>query len=288
MLYVSFIEIFVKSKESFIADGSDTHADLYATGCFFAGMAILRMISFGVHLIDPDNQPCIGHECVIGSDMVGVSKIDINMPEGLANSDADQPQPQGATPTPVSGQGAQSSSQPNAAGEASVSQETDANALHAEKKRLQNMGLKTAAAIMIHNFPEGLATFVATLADPKVGATLAIAIAIHNIPEGLCVAMPIYQAWRRKHMAFLWALLSGVSEPIGALIGWLLIKGTNEDMNQKVYGILFGVVAGMMVMVVCLEILPVAFRYDPQDKCVTNSISFGMLVMAASLCLFGL
>merc|ERR1711862_830486 len=123
-----------------------------------------------------------------------------------------------------------------------------------DEKALRAMGLKTALAIGIHNFPEGLATFVATLADPVVGATLAIAIAIHNIPEGLCVALPIYYASGSRLKGFAWALLSGLSEPLGAFIGWAIIKSTGEDMNQFVYGLLFGVVAGMMIMIVLLEL----------------------------------
>merc|ERR1712176_1211257 len=120
------------------------------------------------------------------------------------------------------------------------------------------MGINTAAAIAIHNFPEGLATFVATLAEPAVGVTLAIAIGIHNIPEGLCVALPIYYATGSRIKGFLWALLSGISEPVGALIGYAIIKATGDDMNQIVYGILYGLVAGMMIMIVVLELLPTA------------------------------
>merc|ERR1712232_1433461 len=93
-------------------------------------------------------------------------------------------------------------------------------------KKLQQMGINTAAAIAIHNFPEGLATFIATLAEPSVGITLAVAIGIHNIPEGLCVALPIYYATESRWKGFFWALLSGISEPIGALIGYLIIKAT--------------------------------------------------------------
>jgi ZIP family zinc transporter len=151
---------------------------------------------------------------------------------------------------------------------------------------LQKMGINTAAAIAIHNFPEGLATFVATLAEPTVGVTLAIAIGIHNIPEGLCVALPIYYATDSRWKGFFWALLSGISEPVGALIGWLIIKSTGDDMNQLVYGILFGIVAGMMIMIVVLELLPTAYRYDPKDRVVTTSVVVGMLVMAASLVIF--
>merc|ERR1711956_205088 len=108
------------------------------------------------------------------------------------------------------------------------------------------------------------------------------AIAIHNIPEGLCVALPISYATESPLTGFVWALLSGLSEPIGAFIGWLIIKGTGDDMNQAV----FGVVAGMMVMIVLLELLPTASKYDPQDSVVTTSLVIGMLVMAAPLCIF--
>merc|ERR1712151_842479 len=89
-----------------------------------------------------------------------------------------------------------------------------------EKRKLNKMGLSTALAIALHNFPEGLATFIAALDDPKVGAVLAIAIGIHNIPEGLCVSPPISYATGNRWKGFLWALLSGLSEPIAAFLGW--------------------------------------------------------------------
>ena len=145
------------------------------------------------------------------------------------------------------------------------------------------MGLMTAVAIGIHNFPEGLATFVAALSDPSVGLALAVAIAIHNIPEGLCVAIPVYYATGNRWKAFGWALLSGVSEPIGAALGWLVLK---DVMSELVYGLLFGLVAGMMVNITLHELIPTAVRYDPADKVTTNSIIAGMAIMALSLVLF--
>merc|ERR1711957_255793 len=102
----------------------------------------------------------------------------------------------------------------------------------AERQRLQSMGLKTALAIGLHNFPEGLATFVATLNEPRVGAVLAIAIGIHNIPEGLCVALPIYYATGDRKKAFLWGVLSGVSEPVAALLGWAVLA---TSFSQSMY-----------------------------------------------------
>lgn len=168
-------------------------------------------------------------------------------------------------------------------GAAGSTAEGSALAAGVDQEKLVRMGLMTAVAIGIHNFPEGLATFVAALSDPSVGLALAVAIAIHNVPEGLCVAIPVYYATGNRWKAFGWALLSGVSEPIGAGLGWLILK---DIMSELVYGILFGVVAGMMVNITIHELIPTAVRYDPADKVTTNSIIAGMAIMALSLTLF--
>lgn len=110
---------------------------------------------------------------------------------------------------------------------------------------LQKMGVMTALAIGIHNLPEGLATFVAALADPLNGVAIAVAIALHNIPEGVCVAMPVYYATGSRWKGFMWAFISGLSEPLGGLLGYLVLYGNR--MSELAYGILFAVVAGMMV-----------------------------------------
>jgi len=154
---------------------------------------------------------------------------------------------------------------------------------HQPDKKLIKMGLNTAVAIAIHNFPEGLATFVAALGDSKVGAVLAIAIGIHNIPEGLCVAMPIYYATGNRWKAFGWALLSGLSEPFAALLGWLVLANV---FSPTAFAVLFGLTGGMMVIISVKELLPTAHRYDEQDTVVTYSFIFGMMVMALSLVLF--
>eukprot|EP00548_Thalassiothrix_antarctica_P018995 CAMPEP_0194194188 /NCGR_PEP_ID=MMETSP0154-20130528/75444_1 /TAXON_ID=1049557 /ORGANISM="Thalassiothrix antarctica, Strain L6-D1" /LENGTH=452 /DNA_ID=CAMNT_0038918591 /DNA_START=371 /DNA_END=1733 /DNA_ORIENTATION=- len=152
-----------------------------------------------------------------------------------------------------------------------------------ENKKLVKMGINTAIAIGLHNFPEGLATFVAALNDPRVGAVLAIAIGIHNIPEGLCVALPIYYATGNRMKAFAWALLSGASEPLAALLGWVVLANSFSD---TMYAVLFGLVGGMMVIISIRELLPTAHRYDPQDTVVTISFIVGMFIMALSLVLF--
>lgn len=135
----------------------------------------------------------------------------------------------------------------------------------------------------LQNFPEGLATFIAVLEDPSVGASVAIAIGIHNIPEGICVAMPIYYATGSKWKAFFWATLSGMTELVGALLGWIVLR---RVFNHVVYGVLFGIVGGMMVYISLKELLPTAHRYDPDDKVTTLGLVFGMVAMALSLVLF--
>ncbi len=154
-----------------------------------------------------------------------------------------------------------------------------------EQKKLMTMGLSTAVAIGLHNFPEGLATFVSALADTSVGAVFAVAIGIHNIPEGLCVALPIYYATGNRWKAFMWGCLSGLSEPVAALLGWLILA---DAMSDIVYAILFGIVSGMMVIISLKELIPTAHRYDPEDTVVTYSLIFGMAIIALSLVLFKL
>ena len=153
-----------------------------------------------------------------------------------------------------------------------------------DKELLKNMGAMTALAIALHNFPEGLATFVAALADMKLGLALAVAVAVHNIPEGACVAMPVYYATGSKMKGFWWSFVSGVSEPIGGLFGYLVLYG--NAMSDVAYGALFGVVGGMMVYISLKELLPTALKYDPHDRYVTNCMFAGMAVMALSLILF--
>ncbi len=135
----------------------------------------------------------------------------------------------------------------------------------AERKQLVSTGLLTGIAIAIHNFPEGLATFVAAMADPSLGGAIAVAIAIHNIPEGVCVAMPVYYATKSKFKAFFWATLSGVSEPVGALFGYAVLHG---NVSNIAYGFMFGIVAGMMVYISLAELLPAAYRHDHNPVCV--------------------
>lgn len=145
------------------------------------------------------------------------------------------------------------------------------------------MGAMTALAIGIHNFPEGLATFLATVADTSVGLSLGVAIAIHNIPEGLCVAMPIYYATGNKWKAFGWSLLSGVTEPIGGILGFAVLQPVFTDL---VFGMIFSMVGGMMIFIVLHELLPAAHRYMNDPVKTTAWLITGMVIMSLSLVLF--
>jgi len=144
---------------------------------------------------------------------------------------------------------------------------------------LMRTALFTALAIGIHNFPEGLATFGTTLSDVKLGVFIAIAIAIHNIPEGISVSMPIFYATGNKNKAFFYSFLSGIAEPVGAGLGFLILL---PFLSQHLLASLLAFIAGIMVYVSLDSLLPMAHRYG-HGHTVILGIVLGMLVMAVSL-----
>lgn len=145
--------------------------------------------------------------------------------------------------------------------------------------KLMRMGALTAMAIALHNFPEGLATFVSALQEPGVAIPIVAAIAIHNIPEGIAVSVPIYQATGSRLKAFRYSFLSGLAEPVGALIGWLILMPV---MNDVAFGLIFASVAGIMVFISFDELLPAAREYGEHHLSIYGLIA-GMAVMAVSL-----
>ncbi|MDU1855333.1 MAG: zinc transporter ZupT, partial [Clostridium baratii] len=151
-----------------------------------------------------------------------------------------------------------------------------------EDKKLLRTGMFTALVIAIHNFPEGLATFVSALGDASIAIPITIAIAIHNIPEGISVSVPIYYATGDKKKAFLYSFFSGMSEPIGAVIGYVLLRNILNDITL---GVLLAGVAGIMVFISIDELLPTARKYGEHHLSIYGLIA-GMLVMAISLLLF--
>ncbi|MDX9769997.1 MAG: zinc transporter ZupT [Tenuifilaceae bacterium] len=219
MIYVSFMEILTKARESLVEAAGYTSGSWITVGSFFAGIALIAIID---KLIPSAENP---HE--------------IKLVE-----EADQ-KPQ-------------------------------------KDKRLMRMGVFTALAIAIHNFPEGLATFTAALTDPSLGIAIAVAIAIHNIPEGIAVSVPIVYATGNKKKAFTLSFLSGLAEPVGALVGYLILL---PFLTELTFGILFAGVAGIMVFISIDELLPAAREYGEHHLSIYGLIG-GMAVMAVSLLMF--
>lgn len=146
---------------------------------------------------------------------------------------------------------------------------------------LYKTGVLTALAIGIHNFPEGLATFAAAYSDMAVGIPIAIAIALHNIPEGIAVSIPIFYATGSRKKAFWYSFLSGVSEPIGAIVGFFLLR---EIFNDLTFGIIFGAIGGIMVFISLDQLLPAAHRYGKHHLTIYGMLA-GMGTIALSLLL---
>lgn len=222
MIYVSFVEILVKARNSLIPEVGEASGYWYSTAAFFGGILLIAIID---KFIPSAENP---HE---------MHKVE-EMQKTKVSKDA----------------------------------------------RLMRMGLFTALAIAIHNFPEGLATFTAALKEPGLGIAIAVAIAIHNIPEGIAVSVPIFYATGSKRKAFWLSFLSGLAEPVGALVGYLILMPFIND-SDMVFGILFAGVAGIMVFISLDELLPAAEEYGEHHLSIYGLIA-GMAIMALSLLLF--
>lgn len=149
--------------------------------------------------------------------------------------------------------------------------------------KLMRVGLLTALALALHNFPEGMATFVAALEDPSLGLTIGLAIALHNIPEGIAVSMPVYYATGSKSKAFWYSFLSGVVEPVGAILIFALF---GNALDETVMSILLAGVAGIMVFISLDQLLPSARDYGAHHLSIYGMLA-GMAVMAVSLLMLG-
>jgi ZIP family zinc transporter len=145
--------------------------------------------------------------------------------------------------------------------------------------KLLRVGLFTAIAIGIHNLPEGMATFMSGVSDLTVGISIAIAIAIHNIPEGIAVSVPVYYATGSKRKALWWTVLSGFSEPIGAILGYMILS---LIPSQIVLGYVFAIVAGIMIYIAFDELLPAAHRYGKPHTAIYGLLS-GIIIIGMSL-----
>ena len=152
----------------------------------------------------------------------------------------------------------------------------------ARRKRLMKTGVFTACALAFHNFPEGFATFLAGLEDPRIAIPVAVAIAIHNIPEGIAVAVPLREATGSRAKAFWWTTVSGLAEPVGAAVGFVLLLPL---MGPATMGFSFAAIAGIMVFISLDELLPTAEETGEHHHAIYGLIA-GMAVMALSLLMF--
>jgi len=149
--------------------------------------------------------------------------------------------------------------------------------------RLFRTATLVALGVTIHNFPEGIATFAGTLHDPRVGVAIALAIALHNIPEGLAISMPVYAATSSRTKAFLWSFLSGIAEPVGAVVAALFLL---PFLSEALLSVVLAAVAGVMVFISLDELVPVACSLGEQHLSILG-VGVGMAIMAASLWLLG-
>ena len=152
------------------------------------------------------------------------------------------------------------------------------------EKALHRLGLLSALAIAVHNFPEGIATFIGALNDPEMGAGITFAISIHNIPEGIAVAIPIYYATKSKGKALLYATLSGLSEVVGAALCLAItaIFGINLTGGSPAFPLVLSAVAGIMIYISLDELLPTAEKYGKHHIAIAGVVG-GMALMGISL-----
>ncbi len=165
--------------------------------------------------------------------------------------------------------------------EARAVEEMDRKEKFIHKKRLLRVGFFTALVIAIHNFPEGIAVFITSISDVYLGLAIFVAVAIHNIPEGIAVSVPIYHATGSRKKAFWYSFLSGLAEPLGALIAYFIIIPF-FGLSNFVLGIIFAATAGIMVFLSLDELLPAAREYGEHHLSIYGLIA-GMAVMAVSL-----
>ena len=150
------------------------------------------------------------------------------------------------------------------------------------KRNLMRTGILTAVVVAIHNFPEGIASFITSLRSLSLAIPTVLAIALHNIPEGIAVSVPIYHATGSRERAFLYSLLSGIAEPLGALVGYIILI---PFMNDVVFGILYALIAGIMIFISFDQLIPTSNEYGKHSLSIIGLIT-GMVFMGFSLWLF--
>ena len=260
MVYVSFMELLPTANRHIGA--------LWSTVAFFLGILFIALIDLAV---PHDTNP---HDFAEEGELSAISTL------GSGHATATEPALEAAECAP-GGEPVVPCDEPVPAGATDAEAHAILERRYKRRSSLMRAGLFTALAIGIHNFPEGLATFATALSNVGVGVAIAIAIAIHNIPEGISVSVPIFYATGDRKKAFRLSFLSGLAEPAGALIGYLVLL---PFLTHSLLASLMAFVAGIMVYISVDELLPLAHRYG-RGHAVIVGIVLGMAIMAGTILL---
>jgi len=260
MVYVSFMELLPTANRHIGA--------LWSTVAFFLGILFIALIDLAV---PHDTNP---HDFAEEGELSAISTL------GSGHATATEPALEAAECAP-GGEPEMPCDEPVPAGATDAEAHAILERRYKRRSSLMRAGLFTALAIGIHNFPEGLATFASALSNVGVGVAIAIAIAIHNIPEGISVSVPIFYATGDRKKAFRLSFLSGLAEPAGAIIGYLVLL---PFLTHSLLASLMAFVAGIMVYISVDELLPLAHRYG-RGHAVIVGIVLGMAIMAGTILL---
>ena len=304
LIYLAFIEVFEATYHGFESTDEDEWVvHIYTSLTFFGGIIIGGILEFIVHKLggghDHNNEVDFNDELPnpMKSLRTGhvASKSDNNL-DLPANSLGDA-SPVGTTPPPDGypdsapqteneNQRANLDGNHNSGDFGEITgrkHRTKSGLTEIEEKQLMRVSFVTAVALSLHNLPEGLATFVGTLADPAIGFSIAIAVAIHNLPLGISIATPVYIVTQNKWKAIGVSCIAAITQPIGGLIGLIVIHSGVSDVS---FAVMFGITGGLMVFTCFRELLPAARMQDPNDQYTSLLVFIGMVVLDISLILF--
>lgn len=246
MILISLVELFQEARVSLAAEFGERMGLFYTLLSFFGGMAIIALID---NLVPKESNP---HE--VNSMTIQVHDEAVGGRKAVISFAEEEPLPRKSSPVQDGRKGG----------------------------KLLRLGILSALVIAVHNFPEGLATFISAMDNVELGASIAFAIALHNIPEGIAVAIPIYYATQRKGRAVGYATLSGIAEPLGGVLGYLVLRSV---LTPSLLACVLALVAGIMVYISLDELLPTAESYGQHHIAIIGVIS-GMVFMSFGLLLF--
>lgn len=248
MILISLVELFQEARVSLALEFGDKMGLFYTLLAFFGGMAIIALID---NLVPKESNP---HE--VNTMTIQVHEEAVGVHKAVLSFAADE--------------------------EEFVKEEHRTPPSEKKGGKLLRLGIFSALVIAVHNFPEGLATFISAMENPELGASITFAIALHNLPEGIAVAIPIYYATHKRWRAVGYATLSGIAEPFGGVVGYLILRSV---LTPSLLACVLAIVAGIMVYISLDELLPAAESYG-QHHYAIGGVILGMVFMSFGLLLF--